>query len=123
MKLEDILTRRLTQGEPIADAHREAVREIASDIASRLNHQSLEIALDLAGLDRDLAPRIRNRARDQSLAALTDAMVVVISGGSAGSIPTAECLSRHLPPDRDPSREEIDEAIRKCRAESGIQVF
>lgn len=34
--------------------------------------------------------------------------------GSPGRIPTAQCLSNHLPTDREPTLEEVAEAIRLC---------
>jgi hypothetical protein len=44
---------------------------------------------------------------------------VMVVGGSddVAGIPSASCLHRHLPRDREPTADEFQEAWRKCRDE------
>src|SRR5258708_5566048 len=52
------------------------------------------------------------------MAYLAESFMVVVSGGGAAGIPTPSCLRRHLPPGRDHTKEELEEAIAACRRES-----
>jgi hypothetical protein len=50
--------------------------------------------------------------------ALLDALKsiqLVIDVEDLDNIPDATCIGRHLPPDREPTREEIEAAIAKCK--------
>ena len=117
----DVLSKKLVQGAKPGSARRETIHEVSTEISSQLTHRSLEDALHSVGLERTLAARIRDVARSNTPKHVTDALQIVIGGGGVSGIPTAECLNRHLPPDREPTEEEVAAAIKACSKQDVAQ--
>jgi hypothetical protein len=113
----DVLSQKLVEGIAPNDARDETIREISYDLASELRHTSLPEALSSLGIDESLAELIRREAVSEDRHHIVDAFQIVVGagGGGAGGVPTAECLKRHLPIGRKPTKDEVDAAIKACR--------
>lgn len=111
----DLLSQKLVEGVAPGNARRETVLEISDELASELRHNSLEDSLLSVGIDDVVAKEIRRKALSEDRRHLVDAFQIVIGGGGAGGVPTAECLKRHLPIGRKPTKDEVDAAIKACR--------
>jgi NADH dehydrogenase FAD-containing subunit len=114
----DILAEKLVGGATPQAARRAAILQTSAEIGKQLASRALEEALTSVGLHRTLAPMILGLVKRDTETHMTRAIQVVIGGGGAAGIPTAKCLKTHLPPDRDPTREEVQAAIEACRKET-----
>lgn len=115
----DILTQKLVGGATPQAARRAAILETSTEIGRKILTHALEEALTAVGLHKTLAPMIRGVAEGGTGIQMTRAIQSVIGGGGAAGIPTAKCLKTHLPPDRNPTRGEVEAAIAACRNETG----
>jgi hypothetical protein len=77
--------------------------------------QPFSHALMSLGFDPDAAEQIEQASFSLGV---RFALRTVVTGGGAAGVPTAECLSRHLPPDGRWTDEEMDAAVEACRRES-----
>lgn len=121
----DILSQKLVQGIAPDHARQETVVEVSDDLASELRHRSLEDSLSSIGIETTLAAEIRTLALSDDPFHIAGAFQIVVGGGGggAGGVPTAECLRRHLPIGRRPTKDEVDAAIKACRNKpSAVQV-
>ena len=127
-RASEILAEKVQEGLSLEVARDSTILEIGLQIAARLAQQPLRDVLTSLGLEASLAPKIVELAATRSMKhlaeslILTESFMVVVSGGGAAGIPKASCLRRHLPPDRDPTDEEVEEAIAACRREAQAQV-
>jgi len=67
---------------------------------------------------KHLAKALESGHTPEEAVSHTMELYVVVPGGTAADIPTAECLSRHLPHGRQPTRAEVEAAIRACKESS-----
>jgi hypothetical protein len=116
-KAAKVLAEKLGSGQTLELARNSTIIEMGLELGKSLARQSLEDSLESFGLGRALAPKILALASTKDLIRIAGAFMVVVSGGGASGMPTASCLSRHLPPDHEPSEEEIEAAIEACRRE------
>ncbi len=117
----DILTQKLVGGATPQAARRAAILETSAEIGRQILTSALEDALTAVGLRKNLAPMIRDVTQGGAGLDMTRAIQSVIGGGGAAGIPTAKCLKNHLPPDRNPTRGEVEAAINACRNETRLQ--
>ena len=106
----------VSAGARLPDALNAAIADLTRDVQREvMEGATIQRALEDAGLPSDIATRVRlalpHGLRPDAL--LRHLRVVFNPGGVAG-IPTAECLARHLPPDREPTQEEMEEAWQQC---------
>jgi hypothetical protein len=107
-----------------------AVADVSKEVGQRVGTgQSVGTALESTGFTAASAKKLISLLSASAFAeavsvavgvpAIVDAVAtairVVVGGGGVAGIPTAECLAKHLPPDREPTREEFEEAWKACR--------
>jgi hypothetical protein len=76
-----------------------------------------EAVMEKVAFERLVSKLELGESPERAVSAARDILHVVVPGGSAAEIPTAECLSRHLPHGRRPTRAEINAAMAACNAE------
>jgi len=100
-----------------------AVRNAIAELSNQLDYRvrgGIPIEAALSGIA--IHPRLASLIAREIVTygrTVSEAMTVIFTGGPIEGIPTAECLARHLPPDREPTQEEYDEAYAAC---SKIQI-
>ncbi|HEX3744325.1 MAG TPA: hypothetical protein VHW09_10360 [Bryobacteraceae bacterium] len=121
-RTSEMLVEKVQKGLPLEVARDSTILEIGLKIGALLAQRSLPDILTSFGLEESLAPKIFNLAATKSMQHLAEAFMVVVGGGGAAGIPTPSCLRRHLPEGRDPTDEEMEEAIAACRREAQAKV-
>ena len=121
-RTSEMLAEKVQNGLTLEVARDSTILEIGLEIGGRLAKQPLRDILTSFGLEESLAPKILALASTKSMKHLAEAFMVVVSGGGAAGIPLPSCLRRHLPPGRDPTDEELEEAIAACRREAQAHV-
>jgi hypothetical protein len=92
-----------------------AVADITKHIGDSVAQGTpIRAALRSAGINEELASSLEyNRNSSESI---TKALRLTIGGGGGiTGVPTAECLHKYLPPDRDPTENEIAKAWKLCQ--------
>ena len=117
-RASEMLAEKVQSGLTLEVARDSTILEIGLEVGLRLAQQPLRDVLASLGLEESLAPKIIALASTKGMAYLAESFMVVVSGGGAAGIPTPSCLRRHLPPGRDHTKEELEEAIAACRRES-----
>jgi hypothetical protein len=104
-KVENALARTFEH----AAHHAVSVLDATGDISTAIGSLGFDYANDL-----EIAVLNVIGGRPLSRTVLVDAVLRVVSSGSITGIPTAMCLHSHLPPFREPTPQEIEEAWEKC---------
>jgi len=115
--VQELFTENVKSGLKTTPAFHYAIADITQQIVRQISGGApLRAALEKAGLSGELASRIN--FQQPPAESLSIVMRLVISGGGGiTGVPTAECLHRHLPTDREPTEEEVDQAWKACQKE------
>lgn len=115
--IKDLFVELMMQGKSASDAYVEALTTVSEHLSdSDMSRPTFRDYLRESGFEK----LVRNKPLPTTPRELREQVIMLVKkhGGGVGTIPFPACVEAHLPEDRDPTREEIEEAWRICASKS-----